>query len=112
MKLKNFRKTAKQTFGLGINNLKCLYKKIGLNYKKKIINIKCKQESLIGKVRNRVSYSDTLKTKIRRVVNFYVKLKNYKGIRHNLGYPVRGQRTHTNAKTRKKFNEFKKKSKI
>jgi small subunit ribosomal protein S13 len=50
-----------------------------------------------------VSYSDTLKTKIRRVVNFYVKLKNYKGIRHNLGYPVRGQRTHTNAKTRKKI---------
>ncbi len=29
-------------------------------------------------------------------------IKTYKGIRHRKGLPVRGQRTHTNAKTRKK----------
>jgi small subunit ribosomal protein S13 len=33
---------------------------------------------------------------------FYIDLKNYKGIRHKYKYPVRGQRTRTNAKTTKK----------
>jgi ribosomal protein S13 len=32
---------------------------------------------------------------------FLSKIKTYKGVRHKLGYPVRGQRTHTNAKTKK-----------
>lgn len=30
------------------------------------------------------------------------KIKNYSGMRHLLGLPVRGQRTHTNAKTPRK----------
>ena len=28
-------------------------------------------------------------------------LKSYRGLRHRAGLPVRGQRTHTNARTRK-----------
>ena len=28
-------------------------------------------------------------------------MKSYRGIRHKLGLPVRGQRTHTNAQTQK-----------
>jgi ribosomal protein S13 len=35
-------------------------------------------------------------------INFLKKIKCYKGIRHVLNLPVRGQRTHTNAKTSKK----------
>nr|YP_009370726.1 ribosomal protein S13 [Eukaryota sp. BB2]AQL10432.1 ribosomal protein S13 [Eukaryota sp. BB2] len=31
-----------------------------------------------------------------------IELRSYKGMRHSLGYPVRGQRTHTNAKTKRK----------
>jgi len=34
----------------------------------------------------------------------YKKIKNYRGIRHMLRLPVRGQRTHTNANTIKKYN--------
>ena len=34
------------------------------------------------------------------------KIKNYRGWRHIFFLPVRGQRTHTNAKTRKKFRIF------
>jgi small subunit ribosomal protein S13 len=34
----------------------------------------------------------------------YKKIKNYRGIRHILKLPVRGQRTHTNANTIKKTN--------
>jgi small subunit ribosomal protein S13 len=35
-------------------------------------------------------------------------LKTFRGIRHKQGLPVRGQRTHTNAKTQKKLKYTKK----
>ena len=39
-----------------------------------------------------------IKQKIDRLAN----LKTYRGIRHRQGLPLRGQRTHTNARTQKK----------
>jgi len=33
----------------------------------------------------------------------YVDLKNYRGLRHRMGYTVRGQRTHSNGKTQKRL---------
>jgi small subunit ribosomal protein S13 len=36
-----------------------------------------------------------------------IHIKSYKGLRKNQGFPIRGQRTHTNGKTaRKKFSIF------
>lgn len=34
-----------------------------------------------------------------------IDIQSYKGRRHKFGYPVRGQRTHTNAKTQKKLHK-------
>lgn len=38
----------------------------------------------------------------RNCIQFLKDNKSYRGIRHKIRLPVRGQRTHTNAKTRKK----------
>jgi small subunit ribosomal protein S13 len=50
--------------------------------------------------------SHILEGDLRREVNMNIKrlkdLKTYRGVRHRRGLPVRGQRTHTNAKTRKR----------
>ena len=43
------------------------------------------------------------KSYLKRINNFYFLIKNYKNYRNQFGYPIRGQRTHTNAKTKKKF---------
>ena len=34
-----------------------------------------------------------------------IDIKSYRGVRRNRGYPVRGQRTHTNAKSANKLNK-------
>ena len=34
-------------------------------------------------------------------INRLMDLRSYRGLRHRVGLPVRGQRTHTNARTRK-----------
>lgn len=33
----------------------------------------------------------------------YIDIKNYRGLRHRMGYTVHGQRTHTNGKTQKRL---------
>ena len=57
-------------------------------------------DALRGEVAKRVTEGD-----LRREVSMSIKrlmdLGCYRGIRHRRGLPVRGQRTHTNARTRK-----------
>jgi small subunit ribosomal protein S13 len=40
---------------------------------------------------------------IRENIKRFLRIRSYKGIRHKNSLPVRGQRTHTNAQTQKKF---------
>ena len=42
-----------------------------------------------------------LKREINQNIKRLVEINSYRGIRHRRGLPVRGQRTHTNARTRK-----------
>lgn len=39
----------------------------------------------------------------RENIKGFLKIRSYRGIRHKNSLPVRGQRTHTNAQTQKKF---------
>jgi small subunit ribosomal protein S13 len=48
-------------------------------------------------------YFNHMRFKFKRLA-FLRTLNTYKGLRYNKNLPVRGQRTKTNAKTRKKFN--------
>jgi small subunit ribosomal protein S13 len=93
--------------GVGSNSFQKMYNIIGLNPKKHNINIKIKHKKRISFLYKRISYSKTLKSKIRRSVGFYFKVRNYRGVRHIHHLPVRGKRTHTNAKTRKKHEKKK-----
>ena len=56
-------------------------------------------------VRNIIASDHTVEGDLRRIVSMNIKrlmdLGCYKGLRHRKGLPVRGQRTHTNARTRK-----------
>lgn len=45
-----------------------------------------------------------LQTLIKKRINNFIAIKSFKGLRHKNGYPVRGQRTHTNSKTQRKLS--------
>ncbi len=97
----------KKTKEFGINNKiqKKVCDKIGINNKKNFFKLKSnllvKMENFLKK--QQISKGKVLKENIKRNIEFLIELKNYKGIRHKLKYPVRGQRTHTNTQTRIKF---------
>ena len=62
-------------------------------------------EDEIAKLRDKIEKSYTVEGDLRREVSMNIKnmveINCYRGIRHRKGLPVRGQRTKTNARTRK-----------
>ena len=59
----------------------------------------------VARIREVIQEGVTVEGNLRKEVSLNIKrlidLGSYRGIRHRRGLPVRGQRTHTNARTRK-----------
>jgi len=89
----------------GINKpkIKSFYNYIGLNSRISAVKFKRRQLSILNQKITKIETGKKLKEKIKNIINFSIKIRTYKGMRHKLRYPTRGQRTHTNAKTRRKF---------
>jgi small subunit ribosomal protein S13 len=69
------------------------------------VRIKDLTEDQIAKVRSIIDKDYEVEGDMRRAINMNMKrlmdIGCYRGLRHRRGLPVRGQRTHTNARTRK-----------
>ena len=67
--------------------------------------VKAWSEDEVGRIREIIEREHTVEGDLRRELSMNVKrlmdIGTYRGIRHRRGLPVRGQRTHTNARTRK-----------
>jgi ribosomal protein S13 len=57
-------------------------------------------------IKENINIEHFLKSEKKNYINFLIKNKNIRGIRQHFGLPVRGQRTHSNAKTSKKIKIF------
>jgi small subunit ribosomal protein S13 len=75
---------------------------LGLNPDTKIKDL---TEDEASKIRRLIESNYQVEGDLRREVQQNIKRKieigSYQGVRHRRGLPVRGQRTHTNARTRK-----------
>ncbi len=69
------------------------------------VRIKDMTEEQLANVRSIIEKEYEVEGDMRRAVNMNMKrlmdIGSYRGLRHRRGLPVRGQRTHTNARTRK-----------
>src|SRR5436309_9525661 len=67
--------------------------------------VKAWSEDEVGRIRDIIEREIKVEGDLRREISMNVKrlmdIGTYRGIRHRRGLPVRGQRTHTNARTRK-----------
>ena len=63
-------------------------------------------EEELAKIRNFIDKNYKVESDLKHEVNTNIKnliaIRSYRGLRHQAHLPVRGQRTHDNAKTRKK----------
>ena len=88
-------------YGIGPTVAKSLCAKTGVSPSAKVSDL---SEDQLDSLRNEISKL-TVEGDLRREVSMNIKrlmdLGTYRGIRHRRGLPVRGQRTKTNARTRK-----------
>lgn len=88
-------------YGIGRKTSSEICEKLNINKSAKIKDL---SEEQLDAVRNYVS-TMTVEGDLRREVSMNIKrlmdLGCYRGIRHRRGLPLRGQRTRTNARTRK-----------
>ena len=91
-------------FGLGKHNSSLVCKKLGFSGNLKFKNLSKKQLNKIIKVIKLLNLELSSELKKKRLLFFKnsISIKSYKGFRKKSGLPVRGQRTHTNAKSSKK----------
>ena len=89
-------------YGIGPKSSRDILEKTGINPD---IRAKDLTEDDIAKLRDEIENNYTVEGELRREVAMNIKrlveINCYRGIRHRKGLPVRGQRTKTNARTRK-----------
>jgi small subunit ribosomal protein S13 len=88
--------------GIGAKFAEDICKKVGIPPERRV-NEMTDAETL--QIRETIDRDYVVEGDLRRNVAMNIKrlmdLGNYRGLRHRRGLPVRGQRTHTNARTRK-----------
>ena len=88
-------------YGIGRSRARDILSKVGVEYTKKIKDL---DDAELARIRDAISQS-TVEGDLRREVQHsnkrLIDLGTYRGMRQRRGLPVRGQRTRTNARTRK-----------
>lgn len=89
-------------FGIGLSNAQKILKSTGVSPDTRVRNL---TEQEIVKLREYINKNFKVEGDLRQEVSQDIKrlmeIGSYRGLRHRRGLPVRGQRTHTNARTRK-----------
>ena len=102
-----------KVFGFGRSRSKWLAAEVGVFGNYKLSKMRESQRTHIRRALNSacVAYDDpsnaagaALKKEIGLNIQRLKDIRSYRGIRHELRYPCRGQRTKTNAKTRRRMN--------
>jgi small subunit ribosomal protein S13 len=89
-------------FGVGRTTAKKVCQETGMNADTRVRDL---TDEEVARLRNWIDANLKVEGDLRRDIQQDIKRKmeigSYQGIRHRRGLPVRGQRTHTNARTRK-----------
>ena len=89
-------------FGIGLTTSQRILRETGINPDTRVRNL---TEEEVVRLREFIDRQLKVEGDLRREVSQNIKrlmeIGCYRGLRHRKGLPVRGQRTHTNARTRK-----------
>jgi len=105
-------------FGIGRSSSQKILQKAGVDFNKKIDDLTDEELSRVREIIDReYKVEGDLKREISANIKRLIDMSCYRGIRHVRGLPVRGQKTRTNARTRKGprgsvLGKRKKKSKV
>lgn len=89
-------------YGIGLSSARKILEKTGIDPNKRVREL---TEEEVARLRNEIENNYTIEGDLRREIQMNIRrlieIGSYRGLRHRRGLPVRGQRTRTNARTRK-----------
>jgi small subunit ribosomal protein S13 len=89
-------------YGIGRTRAKSILYRCNISFDKKVGDL---TEEEVSHIRTILEEEGAVEGDLRKEVSLNIKrlieMGSYRGLRHRRGLPVRGQRTHTNARTRK-----------
>ena len=89
-------------FGIGRSRSRQILEQTKVEYDKKVKDLTAEE---LSRIRKHIEDSEVVEGDLRKRINQDIKrlmdINSYRGRRHKRGLPVRGQRTRTNARTRK-----------
>lgn len=89
-------------FGIGFSTSRRILKATGVSPDTRVKNLTDEEAArLRNEIENRYRVEGALHTEVGMNIKRLMDIGCYRGMRHRRGLPVHGQRTHTNARTRK-----------
>lgn len=88
-------------FGIGLKRSRDILNKLKINFDTRVKNLSDKEVSAIQKEISQFKVEGDLRKEIMLDIKRLQEIGSYRGLRHKKGLPTRGQRTKTNARTRK-----------
>jgi len=89
-------------YGIGPARAKEILKNTNIDGDKRVKDLTDEEISRISKyITDHYKVEGELRQEVERNIKRLIEIGCYRGIRHKIGLPVRGQKTHSNARTRK-----------
>jgi len=89
-------------FGIGLSTSEAILAKANINQNIRIKDLTLDQEKFLRDIiQNEYIVEGSLRTQVSMNIKRLMEIGCYRGLRHKRGLPVNGQRTRTNARTRK-----------
>jgi small subunit ribosomal protein S13 len=89
-------------FGIGLKTSRDILNKVNVNFDTRIKDL---TDAEVAAIQKEISVNYAVEGELRKEITMNIKrlqeIGSYRGLRHKRGLPVRGQRTKTNARTRK-----------
>lgn len=89
-------------YGIGLHSSRQILNKTGISYDKRVSELSEDEAAAIRKeIQEHYMVEGDLRKQVAMDIKALMDLGSYRGLRHRKGLPVRGQKTKTNARTRK-----------
>ena len=88
-------------YGIGLSSSQKILKEAGVNPDTRVKDLTDDEEAKIREAMENYKVEGDLRREVALNIKRLMEIGCYRGIRHRRGLPVRGQRTKTNARTRK-----------
>ena len=88
-------------YGIGRPTSQKVLTQAGVNFDTRVKDLTEEEVNKIREIINDIKVEGDLRKEVRLSIKRLMDIKCYRGLRHRNGLPVRGQKTKTNARTRK-----------